>query len=145
MLQAGLFDDSPRTREIIYNFMRLRALRVEVDLKLALGLFTIEEAADYLRTRTPMDADTARYEAVFFAATPGQAISYQIGKLQILRFLADARGAQGEAFSLRAFHDFVWKNGNVPIALQRWEYLGARDEVEWLDQAQENKPAQQTD
>jgi len=28
MLQAGLFDDSPHTREIIYNFMRLRALRV---------------------------------------------------------------------------------------------------------------------
>jgi uncharacterized protein (DUF885 family) len=37
MLQAGLFDDSPQTREIIYNFMRLRALRVEVDVKLALG------------------------------------------------------------------------------------------------------------
>src|SRR5208282_5173024 len=34
MLQTGLFDDSPRTREIIYNFMRLRALRVEVDVKL---------------------------------------------------------------------------------------------------------------
>src|SRR5205814_2911315 len=37
MLQAGLFDDSPHSREIIYNFMRLRALRVEVDVKLALG------------------------------------------------------------------------------------------------------------
>ena len=37
MLQAGLFDDSPRSREIIYNLMRLRALRVEVDVKLALG------------------------------------------------------------------------------------------------------------
>jgi hypothetical protein len=32
MLQAGLFDDNPHTREIIYNFMRLRALRVEVDV-----------------------------------------------------------------------------------------------------------------
>ncbi len=32
MLQAGLFDDSPRTREIIYNFMRFRALRVEIDV-----------------------------------------------------------------------------------------------------------------
>ena len=40
MLQAGLFDDSPRAREIIYNFMRLRALRVEVDVKLALGTFS---------------------------------------------------------------------------------------------------------
>ena len=44
MLQAGLFDDSPHTREIIYNFMRLRALRVEVDVKLALGDFTLEQA-----------------------------------------------------------------------------------------------------
>jgi hypothetical protein len=31
---------------------------------------------------------------------------------------------QGEKFNVRAFHDFVWKNGNVPIDLLRWEYLG---------------------
>ena len=31
---------------------------------------------------------------------------------------------QGDEFNLRSFHDFLWKNGNVPIALQRWEYLG---------------------
>jgi uncharacterized protein (DUF885 family) len=129
MLQAGLFDDSPRTREIMYSFLRLRALRVEVDVKLALGLFTIDDAAEYLRTRTPMDEETARYEAVFFASTPGQAITYQIGKLQIIKFLAEARQAQGKRFSLRAFHDFVWKNGNVPISLQRWELLGLNDEA----------------
>ena len=41
MLQAGLWDESPRSREIIYNFARLRALRVEVDVKLATGVFTI--------------------------------------------------------------------------------------------------------
>jgi uncharacterized protein (DUF885 family) len=133
MLQAGLFDDSPRTRQTMYNFMRLRALRVEADVKLALGLFTIDEAANYLQTSTPMDAETAHYEAVFFASTPGQAISYQIGKLQIIKFLADARRLQGDGFRLREFHDFVWKNGNVPIALQRWEYLGLKDEVEQLD------------
>ncbi|HKX29192.1 MAG TPA: DUF885 family protein [Blastocatellia bacterium] len=128
MVQAGLFDDSPRTREIMYNFMRLRALRVEVDVKLALGLFTIDQAADYLQTRTPMDAETARFEAVFFASIPGQAITYQIGKLQILKFLAEARQILGAGFNLRAFHDYLWKNGNVPISLQRLEYLGLRDE-----------------
>ena len=51
MLQAGLFDDSPHTREIIYNFMRLRALRVEVDVKLALGEFTLDQAAKYLQRK----------------------------------------------------------------------------------------------
>jgi hypothetical protein len=124
MLQAGLFDDSPHTREIIYNFMRLRALRVEVDVKLALGGFSLEQAAKYLHDKVPMDEQTARQEAIAFSTGPGQAITYQIGKLQIMKFLADARMQQGEKFNLRAFHDFVWKNGNVPIALQHWEYLG---------------------
>jgi uncharacterized protein (DUF885 family) len=132
MLQAGLFDDSPHTREIVYNFMRLRALRVEVDVRLALGEFTLEQAAKYLHEKVPMDEQTARQEAIAFATGPGQAISYQIGKLQILKFLADARMQQGEKFNLRAFHDFVWKNGNVPIALQGWEYLGTYDEITTL-------------
>jgi len=126
MLQAGLFDDSPHTREIICSFMRLRALRVEVDVKLALGEFTLEQAAKYLEEKVPMDSATARQEATFFSTAPGQAITYQIGKLHITEFLAEARMQQGDKFNLRAFHDFVWKNGNVPIALQRWEYLGAK-------------------
>jgi len=129
MLEAGLFDDSPHTREIIYNFMRLRALRVEVDVKLALGEFTLEQAAKYLQEKVPMDEQTARQEAIAFSTGPGQAITYQIGKLQIMEFLADARMQQGEKFNLRAFHDFLWKNGNVPIALQRWELLGDRSDV----------------
>jgi uncharacterized protein (DUF885 family) len=105
---------------------------VEVDVRLALGEITLDQAAEYLRTTVPMDAETARDEAASFAATPGQAISYQMGKVQILRLLADARRQQGDAFDLRAFHDFVWKNGNVPLALQRWELLGLRDEVDAL-------------
>src|SRR5204863_9819956 len=91
ILQAGLFDDSPRTREIIYNFMRLRALRVEVDVKLALDEFTLEQAAKYLQEKVPMDEQTARQEATAFSTGPGQAITYQIGKLQMIKFLADAR------------------------------------------------------
>jgi uncharacterized protein (DUF885 family) len=126
MFQTGLFDDSPHTREIIYSFMRLRALRVEVDVKLALGEFTLEQAAKYLEEKVPMDPATARSEAIAFATAPGQAISYQIGKLQITKFLAEARMQQRDKFNLRAFHDFLWKNGNVPIALQRWEYLGEK-------------------
>jgi hypothetical protein len=129
MLQAGLFDDSPHTREIIYNFMRLRALRVEVDVKLALGDFNLEQAAKYLEEKVPMDAHTARSEAIAFSTGPGQALTYQIGKLQIIKLLSEARMKDGDAFNLRAFHDFVWKNGNVPIALQRWELLDAPEDV----------------
>jgi uncharacterized protein (DUF885 family) len=123
MLQAGFFDDNPHTRETIYTFMRLRALRVEVDVKLALGEFTLEQAADYLQRTVPMDRSTALDEAAMFSSTPGQGISYQIGKLQITELLADARRKQDKDFSMLQFNNFVWNNGNVPIALQRWELL----------------------
>ena len=79
-------------------------------------------------------------EATFFASSPGQGISYQVGKLQILRFLADARLDQGESFSLRQFHDSLMVNGNLPISLQRWEYLGRDDDLQRL-KALDDRPA----
>ncbi len=138
LLQFGLFDNRPRTREIIYRFMRLRALRVDVDVNLALGKYTIAQAGDYLASTVPMDAATAQAEAGFFASTPGQAISYQIGKLQILKLISEAKIKMGDKFTLRDYHDYMMENGNVPIALQRWEYLGLRDEVAKLWNAAKN-------
>jgi uncharacterized protein (DUF885 family) len=135
MLQAGLYDDSPRSREIIYSFARLRALRVEVDVKLALGEFTIAQAADYLARTVPMDRKTAEGEAASFASAPGLAIAYEIGKLQIERMLAERRLQQGEQFRLREFHDYVWSNGNVPLSLQRWELAGLDDDIKKVDEA----------
>src|SRR5260370_38114284 len=54
-LQAGLFDYSPHTRELIYNFMRLRALRVEVYVKLGPGASTREQAPKHLDVKIPLD------------------------------------------------------------------------------------------
>ena len=132
MLQAGLWDDSPHSREIIYNFMRLRAMRVEVAVRLATGQWTVAEGTKYLQTMVPMDEATAHEDAAFYSSTPGVGISYQTGKLQILKMLAEARQAKGDKFSLREFHDFVWRNGNVPLAMQRWELLGKTDELDAL-------------
>jgi uncharacterized protein (DUF885 family) len=134
MLAAGLYDDAPRSREIIYNFARLRALRVEVDVKLALGQFSIAQAADYLARTVPMDRGTADGEAAGFATAPGLGIAYEIGKLQIERMLAERRLQQGAKFSLREFHDYVWSNGNVPLSLQRWELLGLDDDIQKADE-----------
>jgi hypothetical protein len=134
MLDAGLYDDSPRSREIIYSFARLRALRVEVDVKLALGQFTIAQAADYLARTVPMDRRTAEGEAASFATAPGLGIAYEIGKLQIQRMLAERRLEQGDKFTLREFHDYVWSNGNVPLSLQRWDLLGLDDDVKKADE-----------
>ncbi len=133
MLQTGLYDDSPRSREIIYNFARLRALRVEVDVKLALGELTITQAADYLARTVPMDRKTAETDAADYVAVPGLGIAYEIGKLQIERMLAERRLQLGDKFDLRQFHDYVWSNGNVPLSLQRWELLGLDDDMKKLD------------
>jgi len=114
MLQAGLFDDSPHTREIIYNFMRLRALRVEVEVKLALGEFTLEQAAKYLQEKVPMDEQTARQEAIaFLLVRSGDYLSdREVADREISLRRANATG---DEFNLRSFHDFLWKNGDVPL------------------------------
>jgi uncharacterized protein (DUF885 family) len=58
-------------------------------------------------------------------------MTYQVGKTQILALLADA--SRREDFSLRAFHDRLWREGNVPLALQRWELLDDRADLDRID------------
>jgi uncharacterized protein (DUF885 family) len=129
MLAAGLLDDAPHTQAAVCNFMRLRALRVTVDVGLATGRLSIAQAAAELADRVPMDAATAGEEAAFFAETPGQALTYQVGKSQLIALLADAARTRGPDLDLRALHDAIWANGNVPVALLRWELLGLTDEL----------------
>lgn len=135
MLDAGLFDDAPHSQTTVHNFMRLRALRVVVDVNLATGAFGLEEAIDFFVRLVPMDALTATEETSYYVATPGLAMSYLVGKLEVKRLLADAVVARGDDFSLREFHDSLWLNGNVPVSLQRWELLGDRGDVDVLDAA----------
>ncbi|MFN2560619.1 MAG: DUF885 family protein [Jatrophihabitans sp.] len=131
MLVSGLFDGAPAAAEFVANAMRLRALRVEVDVALGIGEQTLDEAADTLADMVPMDRGTAEQEAPFFAGNPGQGSSYQIGKLQILDLIAAARLRPG--FDLQPLHDRLWREGNVPLVLQRWEVLGSRDQLDEAD------------
>ncbi|HEX4818106.1 MAG TPA: DUF885 family protein [Nonomuraea sp.] len=133
MLTSGLFDDAPASIAFIANAQRLRALRVEIDIGLALGDLTLDQAADRLADAVPMDRQTAWQGAAFFAGNPGQGLSYQIGKLQITELLADSVRDLGDAFDLRAFHDRLWREGNVPLVLQRWELLGRRGRLDDAD------------
>ena len=130
MLCAGLFADKAHSQTLMYNFMRLRALRVIIDVSLATGRMDIETAAQYLAHKVPMDMETAREEAVFFAGFPGQGMTYQIGKTQIIKLFTDASRNQSSDFSLRSFHDYLWMNGNLPISLLRYDLLGDSNELE---------------
>lgn len=131
LLQAGLFDDAPHSRVVLQNFMRLRSLRVIVDINLATGAFSLADGIAAFVDRVPMDVGTARDETALYVASPGLAMSYLVGKLQLTAMLADH--LQGGDDELRRFHDWVWRNGNLPFSLQRWELLGDRSSVDAID------------
>jgi hypothetical protein len=133
LLQAGLFDDAPHTRAVIWNFARLRALRVEADVGLATGDISLDEAVEFFVRRVPMDRQTAFEESCFYAGNPGLALSYQTGKLQLISLVAAAVEKDGEAFSLRRIHDAIWRDGNVPFSLLRWQLLGDRSVLDAID------------
>jgi len=128
-VQLGFYDDRPKSRELIYNFLRLRALRVIVDAKMALGEMSVDEAVSALMT-IPMDQRIASEEAEDFFAAPTGGIVYLIGKMQIEKLLGERRQQLGSAFNLRQFHDDLVAAAWVPIELTRWEMAGADDDIQ---------------
>ncbi len=123
MLASGLFDDQPVCRTIMYNFMRLRALRVEVDVRLAIG-----------RARHPCAAELSgegRADGCGYRARGGVFLRRISGSGDDLSDRQDPdpadvrrrRARAGRDFVVRDFHDRLWREGNVPISLQRWEFL----------------------
>ena len=52
-----------------------------------------------------------------YCVTPGQACSYMVGKLTMLRLRERARTALGPAFDLRQFHDAVLLSGSMPLTV----------------------------
>ncbi|MEO7545043.1 MAG: DUF885 family protein [Terrimesophilobacter sp.] len=133
MMLAGLFADAPHSEEVIHNFNRLRSLRVIADVNLATGEFSLHDATQFFVDLVPMDRETALGESAMYVATPGLAMSYHVGKMLLMRMMTDAINEQKDQFSIRAFHDYVWLNGNVPFSLQRWELLGDRSDIDVLD------------
>ena len=127
-VQLGYYDDRPRSRELIYNFLRLRALRVIIDVRMALGEMSVDEAVAALMT-IPMDRRIASEEADDFFAAPTGGVVYLIGKMQIEKLLGERRQQLGSAFRLREFHDDLVAAAWVPIELTRWEMTGADENI----------------
>jgi uncharacterized protein (DUF885 family) len=97
----------------------LRAARLVVDAGMhALG-WSRQQAIDYLLAHTAESVAGATSEIDRYIAVPGQATSYMIGRLEIMRLRDSARARLGNAFDIREFHDQVLQNGSVTLALLR--------------------------
>ena len=134
MMNAGLLDDSPRVRELIYLFGIFRAARMPVDVRLQLNEMSVNEAVEYWMERVPwLDADVARVDAeIYLRRPPGYGLGYMTGMVQMQALLADRRRQLGNKFSLREFHDTLMQSGRLPLSLLRWEMTGLDDEVATL-------------
>lgn len=131
MMHAGLVDDIPRVRELIYLFGIFRAARMPVDVWLQLNMMTVSEAVDYWMEHVPyLDVDVARVDAeIYLRRPPGYGLGYMTGMVQIQRLLADRKRQLRDGFNLREFHDTLMKSGRLPMSLLRWEMTGLDDEI----------------
>ena len=130
-MNAGLLDDMPRVRELIYRFGIFRAARVPADVWLQLNEMTVDEVVAWWIERTPwLEESVARVDAeIYLRRPPGYGLGYAIGTLQMQQLLADRKRQLGDDFNLKEFHDTFMAAGRLPISLIRWEMTGLDDEV----------------
>jgi uncharacterized protein (DUF885 family) len=64
-------------------------------------------------------------EAERFMAIPGQALAYKLGQMKIRELRNRAEQAMGDKFDVRAFHDQILLDGELPLdalskKIDRW-------------------------
>jgi hypothetical protein len=142
-MHAGLYDDSPRSRELVWIMLAQRAARGLGSLYAHANEMSMEEAGRVHMEWTPRgwmktEPELLLFEQHLYLRQPGYGTSYVTGKYLLERTLADyAKQMEdsGETFSLRAFFDGLNATGNIPIALSRWEMTGLDDEMVYLKSA----------
>ncbi|MTD57267.1 DUF885 domain-containing protein [Amycolatopsis pithecellobii] len=95
----------------------LRAGRLVVDTGLHAKGWSREQSVAFLREHTPMPQVEIDSEVDRYIAYPGQALSYMVGRLEILRIREKAKQALGDRFDIRAFHDVVLGGGALPMSV----------------------------
>jgi hypothetical protein len=133
MMQAGMFDARPRTRELFYIALAERAARALGDLRMHSNEWTLEQAAAFASANTPrgwlrLDGNLVRDEQHLYLQQPGYGTSYIIGKIEIEKLLSERRQQLGENFTLKRFMEEFNAAGLVPAALVRWELTGRMSE-----------------
>jgi uncharacterized protein (DUF885 family) len=109
-----------------------RAGRLVTDTGMhALG-WSRQQSIEFLRRWTPIGLLTVEQEVDRYIGMPGQALSYKMGQLEILRLRREAEERLGPAFDIRGFHDTMLVNGAMPLPML------ATAVEEWITSAADN-------
>jgi uncharacterized protein (DUF885 family) len=98
------------------SYQAWRASRLVVDTGLHAKGWSRAEAQAYLRANTALAEHEIVTEVDRYIAWPGQALSYYVGQLAILKARARAEQALGDRFDIRAFHDAILALGSAPVS-----------------------------
>jgi len=131
-MQAGLYDDSPRTKEIVYIMIAQRAARGLGSLYAHANEMTMEEAGGIHSDYTPRgwmktEKELLIFEQHLYLRQPGYGTSYITGKYLLENAMAEyakQQEIQGNQFITRDFFDTLNSIGNIPISLGQWQMTG---------------------
>ena len=130
-MHAGLYEDSPRSKEIVWIMLAQRAARGRGSLYAHANMMTMEEAGK-VHVRWPprgwmeTEPHLLRFEQHLYLRQPGYGTCYITGKNIVENLLAEyaeQKEAAGEPFIMKDFFKEFNSAGNIPVALVRWEMI----------------------
>jgi len=128
MMHAGLYDESPRSREIVWIMLITRAARGLGNLFAHANDLTMAEAADIHVNWTPrgwMRRDPLLgFEQHLYLRQPGYGASYITGGRLMEEVIAERARQLGDAFTIQRVMDEINAAGMIPASLIYWELTG---------------------
>ena len=131
-MHAGLYEDNPRARELVYIMIAQRAARGLGSLYAHANEMTMEEAGGIHSEYTPRgwmktEKELLLFEQHLYLRQPGYGSSYITGKYLLESAMADfakMKESSTEPFLMKDFFDQLNAIGNIPISLGHWQMTG---------------------
>ena len=144
MMHAGLYDESPRSREIVWIMLITRAARGLGNLFAHANDLTMAQAADIHVNWTPrgwMRRDPLLgFEQHLYLRQPGYGASYITGGRLMEEVIAERARQLGDKFTIRQVMDEINAAGMIPASLIYWEVTGDDRMMRELDQGRPLPP-----
>ena len=133
LMQAGLYDDDPRGREIVWIMLANRAARGLASLYVQTNQLTLQQAGRFHAQWTPRGwsdpaSELVAFEQLLYLRQPGYGTSYITGKFQFERLISDYAAQQqaaGKPFTLAEFFAQMNAAGTIPFTLIETEMVPA--------------------